>query len=221
MTASVAQEYERHSGTQWYVRQYHNDYEMAVPEGGRRDDALVYDKDGNCLNKLVFEDPNIALDRNFNLITTAGKNAMWSTLLALSGSGSFLTLAYGSGSTAADPADTHLTAELILDSTRVPLTNASGTPMTGGSVVSSSNFVDSGFTPNITYTSLAAVMATINGATSANVNKVVRELAIASNINCPGTPVGTSGIIFNHYVLGADISLTNTTTLQIVINFRA
>lgn len=213
---STAEEFERHSVTQWYIRQYERD-PFAPPES----DGLNYDKDGNVTNKVVWEDPKIRLNENFNVITDTGKQMMWSTIFGLTGSGTFLTMAYGASSASAVHTDTHLTYEHILDGTRIPLTNQSATQMTQGSVVSLSTFTDSSFSPAISYYTAATVMGTINGATSLNVNQPIQEFGIASNTACPGTPTGTSGTLFNHYILGASTTLTSTTTLQIIVIFRA
>lgn len=207
---------EKHSATRWFVRQYENDYDMAVPEGGFRDDALVYDKDGKVLNTLVWEDPQIAKGTNFNVITDAGKQMVFNTILQLAGSGAFPVMAYGACSTASSHVDTKLNYEHILDATRVPLTNSSATQMTSGSVVSLSTFNDTSYTPTLSYYVQAAVMATINGATTNNKMQPVREFGLASTPILPSTPTGSSGTLLNHFTLGADSILTNTTTLQVL-----
>ena len=213
---------EKHSCTRWFIRQFENDYDLPVPEGGHRADALVYDKDGKVLNKLLFEDPQIAKGTNFNLLLDAGKEMVWATILALASSGSFLTMAYGASSTAAAHGDTHLAYEHILDGTRIPLQNTSSTQMTYGSVVSLTTYTDVSYTPNITYYTQAAVMGTINGATSFNnKNQPVQEFGLASNINCPTTPSGVSGVLLNHFILGAPIIITVNSTIQIICQLVA
>lgn len=211
--------YEKHSVTQWYVRQYETDFDTlkANPESG----GLNYNAKGDVTNPLVWEDPKIAEGTNFNVITDAGKQLMWNTLFALAGSGSFNSLAFGASSTAAVHTNSQLVYEHQLDPTRVALTNQSGTVMTSGSVVALSTFNDTSFTPTVSYYTSATVMGTIVGSTTLNTNQPVQEVALASTRTLPTTPTGVSGTIWNRFVLGAAVVLTNTTTLQVLIVSRA
>jgi len=214
-------------GTYWFARQYKTDFETLKkdPSSGGLNYEIRIDEQGNpykfVTNELVWEDPKIAQKDNFNLLTDDGKQLLWNTLFGLAGSGTLDWMAYGASSTAAAHNDSHLAYEHILDGTRIILTNQSGTIMTSGSVVNLSTFVDSTYTPNITYYTSATVMGTITGATTLNINQPVQEFGIASAAACPSSPSGSSGKLFNHYILGAPTTLTNTTTLQILVIFRA
>lgn len=201
----------------WYIREYENDYSMPVPDGGRRDDGLVYDSKGNCLNTLVWEDPAIKDGTNFNQITNAGKQMVFGSMFALSGSGTFLWMAYGASSTAYTAGSTHLTYEHILDGTRIPLKSQTGVDMTQANVVGSTSYTDTNYLPNITYVNHAVVMGTINGASSLNVNQPIRDFGINTTAACPGTPTGSSGTFFNLYVLDATRTLSASSTLQILL----
>lgn len=199
------------------VREYWNDPELEAAGAAY---CLKHDENGKVLNKLKWEDPKIAEGTNHNALLSTGIQMVFNTIFALAGSGSFLTMAYGASSTAATSAQTRLIYELVADGTRVSLTNQTATQMTSGTVVSANVFVDTTYTPNISYGSQAVVMATINGTTTLNQNQPVNEVGIASATACPANPTATSGVLLDRYVLGSTSTLVPGVTVQIIVTFR-
>lgn len=196
--------------TEWFVRKYKID---PVTKG------LIYGKNGEVLNELVWEDPKIASGENTNVMTDNGRLLILDTLFGLSGSAHPMFMGFGASATAASHLDTRLTHELIADSNRPTITDSAGATLSTSATVLST-YTDTSYTPNYVYYTTGTVMGTINGATSLNVNNPIQEIGIFSLRPCPGTPTGTSGIALNHYVFGTATTLDASTILQAIVVFH-
>lgn len=150
-----------------------------------------------------------------NIVTNLGKESLITLLFALSGSStsSAIVCAAGSSSTAASVSDTRLGYEHIANSTRRPLTNTSGAALSPSDIESGSYLIS-----GITYTRRLVCQA-VWDSSDLNVGAVFREYALATNINCPGTPTGTSGSIINRYVDAQNITKTGGNSITIQISF--
>ncbi len=174
---------------------------------------LRYDEKGNVLNEIIWEDPKIKEGKNFNVVTDTGRQLMLNTLYALSGSGSISFMAFGASATAPLHTDDRLTHELIADGTRPQLLNSAGTALTSASTTITT-YNDTSYSPTYSYYAQTVTLGQINGATSLNVNQPIQEVGQATAAACPGTPTGTSGVIFNHYVFGSPTTLDSSTIFQ-------
>lgn len=152
-----------------------------------------------------------------NVVVNAGKDSLLRLLFALTGSGtsSAICCAAGSSATAAAVTDTQLNYEHIANGTRKTLTNTSGAALSPSDIESGSYLIS-----GITYTRRLVCQAVWDSA-DLNIGATFREYALATNINCPGTPTGTSGSIFNRYVDAQNIVKTggNSITIQISVYF--
>lgn len=177
---------------------------------------LRKDKSGKVLNPIVWEDENIALNKNYNTVTTVGRQLADYTLFALAGSAFPLFMAMGTGAVAPTVGDTRLEYELIGDTNRVQITLTSGNPLSA-SAVTATPYSDSNYTPAYEYQVQFACMGSMNGATSANVDKPIQEIGLVTVLACPGSPTGTSGVLYNHYVFASPVTLDSETVFQAVL----
>lgn len=161
---------------------------------------------------------NIIADRGGeNLVVNTGKEMLLTLLFAMAGSSTSaaITCAAGACSTPATLSDLRLPYEHIANSSRKGITNTSGTTLAPGNIESGSFVVNT-----ITYTRRVIAQAIWDGSDS-NLNQPFRDYALMSALLCPGTPTGTSGIMFNHYVDTQNIIKTagNSITIQISVYF--
>lgn len=194
--------------TEWVCRKY----AKLSPD----DTELTYDAFGNIVNPIVWEDPKIATGENFNVITDGGRTLLAKNLLSLSGSGFPLFFNYGASATAASHLDTRLTHELIADSTRPALTNSDSSALSSASTTTTT-YTDTSYTPSYVYYVQTIVKGSVNGGSSLNVNQPIQEVGMNTSAACPGTPTGTSGIQFNHYVFGSATTLDSLTIFSATI----
>lgn len=168
-------------------------------------------------NPILWEDENIKKLDNWNVVTDGGRQLIPYNLFAIGASGFPMFMCFGSGSTPASHLDTRLTYELIADSTRPQITNENGSALSG-STVTLTNYTDDDYDPPYPYYVQAIVRADIDGDTSLNVGAPIREVGLNTNVNCPGSPTGTSGVLWNHYVYPSSTTL-DAGTLFIAIGF--
>jgi hypothetical protein len=148
----------------------------------------------------------------YNVIVKTGREDMLKLLFNLTGQVPLVALGAGSGSTAADEADTRLETELIANATRKSLTKTDGS------------------TPLIVETDEVTIMGTdyfkkvvcrgvfLSG--DSNNGSNFREYGLFTTLTLPGTPTGTSGIMFNHFVAGADIPKDASTEIDVDTTVR-
>ena len=147
-----------------------------------------------------------------NLITKVGKEYILRDLFNLTGA-TFVAMGIGIDTATATLDDTRLGIEAIADSARKTLTNTSGAALSSSDIQSGTYSVDGG-----TYYKKLTVQAIYDGSTDPNVDEDITEYAIFSTATLPGTPTGTSGLMFNHYVPGTVTTLTAATTLTVRAN---
>lgn len=159
----------------------------------------------------------VSSSEGYNTITNNGKEALITLLFAFSGSSTSVALscAAGASSTPATVSDTRLAYEHIANSLRKPLTNTSGASLSASDIESGSYLIS-----GVTYTRRIICQA-VWDSSDLNTGQPFREYAICTNINCPGSPTGTSGVIINHYIDSQTITKTggNSITLQISLYF--
>jgi hypothetical protein len=199
------------SSAKWYCRKY----KLFPGEKTLRKDAS-----GKILNECVWEDPKIKTGDNYNIVTTAGRMLSDYTLLALSGSGHPLWMAMGSGTTSPSVTQDRLVYELIGDVTRPAVTLSNGSPL-DATAVSATPYSDTNYTPSYEYYAQFTVLGEMNGATSANVGAPIQEVGLVTNRNCPGTPTGISGVLWNRYLFAEATTLDSETIFQAVVVYHS
>jgi len=146
-----------------------------------------------------------------NVVVDNGRALNAYDVFGLGASATVIALGAGACSTAAVHTDSHLNYEHILNATRKTLTNTSGAALTTPDVVSTS-FTDSFSEP---YYRKITVQSVFNGASDGNVNQPFQEFGLFTTTVLPGTPSGTSGTMYNHFVANSAVILTSTTTLTV------
>lgn len=169
------------------------------------------------INPILWEDDNMKEGKNWNVVTDNGRTLIFNTIFAFTGSGSPVFMCFGASSTAANHLDTRLTHELIADGTRPHVTNENGNPFSS-STVTTTSYQDTDYDPPYDYYVQAIARGDLDGDTSLNVGQPIREVGLNTNVNCPGSPTGTSGILFNHYVYSSTTTL-DPGTLFIALAF--
>lgn len=156
-------------------------------------------------------------EKDHNIVVKDGRAETLKLLLNLSGV-PFIALAAGACGTAATVNDTRLNYEHILNGTRKGLYKQSDgiTPITSADVVDDT-FVD---TNGQTYYKKLTCRSQFVGVSDANQGQPFQEYALLSNVTCPGTPTGTSGTMFNHYVATSAIILNSDVTLLVDTTIR-
>ena len=143
---------------------------------------------------------NVISDRELkNLIVNSGRTRQFQNLLGLSASGSFVAMAVGASTTAAQVTDTRLTYELIGNPTRKPLTNTSGAALSASDINTATQIIVINASSSATFYQNISVQATYNSGDLNNGNQF-GEYALASTAVLPGTPTSTSGVIYNHLI---------------------
>jgi hypothetical protein len=125
-----------------------------------------------------------------NLITNLGRDHVITRTCGGTGTVTFPYMGVGSGVTVPDYPDVHLTSELIAAATRVALTNTSGGTLDIANIAAD--------------TSVSPYRRKIIGqgfydAPNANDGSTFAEAAIFSVNTLPGSPTGTSGVMYNHF----------------------
>lgn len=152
-----------------------------------------------------------------NLVVNTGRTQLISMAFVPSASaiGGFYYLGVGASSTTAQVIDTRLTYELIGNPTRKTVTNANGvTPTTGDIQLQTITVGGCTFYEYI-------VLQTTYTTTDGNNNNTFAEYGLFTLAALPGSPTGTSGIMFNHYIdpNPAFKASTNQVTVQITVRF--
>ena len=158
----------------------------------------------------------LVLEREgLNLITNAGRDLLLKDLFMLSGSAGVVACGVGASSTTADVSDTHLTYELIGNAARKTLTNTNGDPLSGSDIVDETTTISS-----VTYYKKLVCQAVWDSGDSNNGNQFA-EYGLFTTDALPGTPTGTSGTMFNHYIdpSPTNKSASNSITVQITLRF--
>lgn len=198
------------SGAFWYCKKY------KLFPGEKQ---LRYDENGNVLNEVVWVDPNIKINDNYNVVTTNGRKLMDYNLLGLSGSAVALWMAMGSGTTGPSVTQDRLVYELIGDTNRPTVTLSNGSPL-DATAVTANTYTDTNYTPNYSYYAQFTVLGEMNGATSANVGAPIQEIGLMTARACPGTPTGLSGVMWNRYVFASPTTLDSETVFQALLVYH-
>lgn len=119
----------------------------------------------------------------------------------------------GSGSTAASATDTRLTTELIANATRLSLTNTSNASLTSSDIVDDPQTIG-----GVSYQKKIVVRASMLASDNNTGN--VQEYGLFDTATLPGSPTGTSGNIFNHFVAGSPINKTSSIQIDIDTTIR-
>lgn len=149
-----------------------------------------------------------------NLVTIIGKGILLGRLFGLSGVGAMVALGVGSGSTSAANGDTRLATEAIANATRLALTNSAGAGLTSGDVVTDTQTIGG----VIYYQKIVVKGVMLAG--DANTGNI-QEFGLFDTSTLPGSPTGTSGNMFNHYVAGSAINKTTSIEIDILITLRS
>lgn len=187
--------------------QRNDEYMMELAKLPRKADSIICLCQWTVVAWNTFNGEIVYQEHNKNVITTLGKSTMLSLLFGLTLGSSCVALAAGSGSTAANSADTRLATELIGNATRkaiggITSTSSSFVPLANGDIVSDVEVIS-----GITYEQSLSCLG-IFPATDGNDGSAFREFALMDTLVLPGSPTGTSGHPYNHYVLGADVNKT-------------
>lgn len=153
-------------------------------------------------------------EKKENLIVKTGRADVLQLLFDLSGV-ALNAMGAGACSTAATVDDTRLNYEHILNPTRKDLTNTDGDPLDVADIV------DETYTDGLgnTYYKKLVLQATY-AAGDLNNGHPFQEYGLFSTATLPGTPTGTSGVMFNHLVAASPISKDATITLLVIVTLR-
>lgn len=152
-----------------------------------------------------------------NLITNTGRVDVLDLLFGFGAGQPIIAMAAGACSTAAAVTDTRLNYEYsLLSGTRATLTNVSNVAISAGDVVAETITIGAD-----TFYEKIVVQATYPANISDPTNgNPYQEYGLVSNASCPGTPTGTSGILFNHLVAGSAIVKDASTQIIVVVTLR-
>lgn len=150
-----------------------------------------------------------------NLVVNTGREMLLRTLFMVGASSGVVAMGVGASSTAATVNDTTLTYELTGNGIRKPLTNTSGAALSASDIVTEVVTISS-----VTYNRKVVAQAVWELSEGVNGN-VFGEYGLFSSTATPGTPVGTSGVMFNHLIDPSPIPKTgaNSITSQVTIRF--
>ena len=152
-----------------------------------------------------------------NLVVKTGREYVLRNLFDLTGT-DFVAMGAGASSNTATVDDTRLTYELIADTNRKTLTNTNGDPLSSSDIQTGTYTVEISPGVDATFYKLLTVQVIYDGATDPNVDSYFAEYGIFNTDTLPGTPTGTSGIMFNHYTPGSSIQLSAATTITVRAN---
>lgn len=149
-----------------------------------------------------------------NLVTNDGRDLLFKCLFMLAASAGVVSIGVGASATAAVVTDSRLTHELIYNPTRKPLTNTSGAALTSADIVSDPVTIS---TVNY-YKKVVCQGEWLSG--DLNNGNQFAEYGLFTTATLPGTPTGTSGIMFNHYIDPAPTIKTALNAIQLQITIR-
>lgn len=135
-----------------------------------------------------------------NLVVDTGRVQVAALLLGMSGAVNFVAHAVGEGTTNPDNADTRLETELIGNATRIALTDSAGSTLDTADITNDTSV--SPFRKKV-------IAQAIYPATDGNDGETFSEHAIASTTTLPGSPTGTSGVIYNRFEPTSALTKTN------------
>jgi hypothetical protein len=171
--------------------------------------AISYGLDGNILKT----------SEGSNIIVNSGKVQLLSNLFIQASSGLFPFLAVGASGInqgfVASASDTHLIYEINTNTVRKPFLSVNGGALTSADITNE-NVTIGGFN----FTEKLVGQATFPQVDNTN-GYQFGEYALASIAPVPGTPTGTSGQIFNHYLDPNPLNKqpSNTIVVQVTIRF--
>lgn len=162
------------------------------------------------------EEGNLVSEREMtNLVVNTGRDLLLKDLFMLSGSSGVVCLGVGASTTAAAVTDTRLTHELIGNATRKPLVNTSNAALSGSDIVAETTTIG-----GVVYYKKLVCQATWD-VTDGNNGNQFGEYGLFTTATLPGTPTGTSGIMFNHLIdfTPPTKSASNSITAVVTVRF--
>lgn len=160
-------------------------------------------------------DGNIISDHeSTNLVVNTGREQALRNLFAVGASGPFISIGVGASTDAASESQTHLVHELIDGNPgRKTLFDKNNNTLDNADIETDVTAIS-----GVTYYRKLVVQGTWDSTDSRNGNQFA-EYGLFTTTTLPGTPSGTSGIMFNRFVDPAPIFKTssNSVTCQITI----
>lgn len=163
----------------------------------------------------------VSVSEKKNVVTLLGRDELFKLLLGFSAEASGSPIvAMGVGASAvtgdsSDPNDvgSNLQYELIADSTRQPIYNSSAAALSTADIVSDETTISS-----VTYYRKVVVQSTY-GNSDPNNGNVFKEYGLFTTLTLPGTPTGSSGVMFNRFEDPDPITKTasNAVTVQVTL----
>lgn len=164
---------------------------------------ITYEKDGT-----VHE------SEDNNLVVNSGRDLLLKCLFMLSGSAGVFCAGVGASSTAAVEADTRLAYEHIANGSRKTLLSL------GGSSLSTLDIIPDVVTiSGVTYYRKLVCKATWDSG-DLNNGQTFAEYGLFTALACPGTPTGTSGVMFNHYIDASPALKSGANAIEAQITIR-
>lgn len=170
-----------------------------------------YDIDGNITS----------VSEKKNVVTLLGRDELFKLLLGFTDASSgspIVAMGVGASAVTGDSSDpnevgNNLQYELIGDSTRQPIYNSSAVALSTADIVSDETTISS-----VTYYRKVVVQATY-GTSDPNNGNVFKEYGLFTTLVLPGTPTGTSGVMFNRFEDPDPITKTasNAVTVQVTL----
>lgn len=148
-----------------------------------------------------------------NIVVNTGREQTFRNLFAVGASGPFIAMGVGASATSANVTDTRLTYELIGNPSRKLLFDKTNGSLDNADIESETVAIS-----GVTYYRKLVVQSTWDSTDSNNGNQFA-EYGIFTTTTLPGSPTGTSGVMFNHFIDPAPIQKTasNSVTAQVTI----